>query len=809
MNRTRIRLIASSLLVALGLAATGCKSSESTPPAAGGQPAARPVDFDVPTTPQAADKAFPPGDRTPQRLGAVAVRDKRLVAVGYDESFNVSRPLILSSDDGGATWVRRSLDRDSVERSSTFEGAIAVAAGAAGFVVAGSSVDGPVLWHSPDGVDWKRQPTDRKTFPITDEISAITVTTQGFAMVGSSDNRAGDNPNHLVYWHSRDGAVWKRDAGPTIGMKPAAAGSVSATGIVAQGNTIVVSGNLSTPADSEQTDRLQFWYSSDGGRSFLRSTVRGEIATASRVYNNVLATAGGKFAALAQGAGFDDDSWDGVVLEGGTSGSSWRVVAEPWVLGSNYQDSPGTLVRAGNDWVATSQVTTGTQDVIVAAGPSWKQLADHTDTGSQGGRGNQYVAGSVAVDGDAVMVGSTDRSGTSEPAVWRYHGGKVVAMTLPEESSEGRASATVTHLVAAGKDLVAVGEISGAPTGWTRTSSGWQASTLPGRKSGVDLTLTAAAATADGRVVAVGEKQLPIGQRAALWIRAKDGRWSEIDSPTFGVQAKSAFGGPSPSALAIGPRGWVVVGHRHDGDGHDDAWAVYSSDGKSWSAARGDRSLPPVANSDSRRTRRTPWQNLRGPDGGSAEMTTVIAQGTGFVAGGDVNDGSGRAAVWLSPDGVSWPSLVRLPNPSGVDSATVRSFARIGSTLVAVGDISRFDGDPEGGWASWTSTDGGRTWRTGRPAVSARAFAGDLVSVPGGIVGLGNIGRLNTLDAAAWFSRDGRTWRALALPADRSKGAGRQGFTSAILRDGKLLATAFDIPPSGGGCYVLELDLPK
>jgi hypothetical protein len=70
-------------------------------------------------------------------------------------------------------------------------------------------------------------------------------------------------------------------------------------------------------------------------------------------------------------------------------------------------------------------------------------------------------------------------------------------------------------------------------------------------------------------------------------------------------------------------------------------------------------------------------------------------------------------------------------------------------------------------------------------------------------------GRLNTLNAAVWFSRDGRIWRALALPGDQIKGAGRQGFTSAIVRDGKLLTTAFDIPPSGGGCYVLELDLPK
>jgi hypothetical protein len=152
-------------------------------------------------------------------------------------------------------------------------------------------------------------------------------------------------------------------------------------------------------------------------------------------------------------------------------------------------------------------------------------------------------------------------------------------------------------------------------------------------------------------------------------------------------------------------------------------------------------------------------------------MTTVIAHSAGFVAGGDLDDGGPSSpAVWLSPDGVSWPSVVRLPKPRGVYSSSVQSLGHIGSTLVAVGGIARFDGDTESGWTSWTSIDGGRTWRAGTVSVPARASAATLISVPGGLVALGNAGLPNALDAAALFSRDGKAWRALSLPGDRVRG---------------------------------------
>jgi hypothetical protein len=807
MKRSGIRVIALCLLPAIALSVAGCKSNNAEPAGSSSPaPPPRPVDFDVPTAAQAADKAYPPGDRTPQAFQDVANRNGRLVAVGFDESFNISRPLFVSSDDGGSTWARRDLDPDSVARSGTLEGARVIAAGPSGFVAAGSTNDGPVTWLSPDGTSWKRLPKDRKAFAATDEISAITATAEGFSMVGTSSLKNGGNSNHLVYWRSSDGVAWQRLAGPAIGLKPTRAGRVYAAGIVATGKVIVVSGGVSGHDGTAEVERIQFWYSGDSGKTFRSSAIRGEAATA-YMYNNVLAVGGGKIVALAQGHGYDESetgSWDGVVLEGGSSGSAWQVAEKPWALGSTYQDAPGTLTRTSKQWVATSRTTTNTEDIAVAAGPTWKQLSDCTDIASQRGRGDQIVTGSVASGDDVVLVGWDNRSGTTEPAVWRYRDGTVTPANLPREAFGGRASTRVAKIVSTKRDLVAVGDISGMPTGWAKAGSGWQADTLTGRKDGIDASLIQAATTADGRTVAVGGKYLAIGRRAAMWVRDKNGSWAEVDSPVFGVQAKSPFGGPSPAAVAIGPRRWVVVGQRHDGDLHYDAWSVSSADGKSWVEGRGDQAVRPEPKSN---TRRTPWRNFRSTGSGPAEMTSVVADGLGFVAGGQSADGS--PVVWLSPDGVSWPSMVRLPMAKGVHAANLRTLERIGNTLVGVGDFTRFDGDTEGGWTSWTSTNGGRTWTANQPTVPTHAFPETLVSVPQGVVALGVQGEGDELDAAAWFSRDGRSWRAIPLSGDRIKGPGRQGFSSGVVHDGKLLATAYDVPPSGGGYYTLELELPK
>ncbi|WP_344114426.1 sialidase family protein [Kribbella alba] len=304
------------------------------------------------------------------------MRDQRLVALGFDESFNVSRPLFVSSDDGGSTWLRRDLDQESVARSGTFEGATAIAAGPAGFVASGSTNDGPAIWFSPDGANWKRLPKDRKAFAASDEITAITATAQGFSMVGTSSLKNGGSSNHLVYWRSPDGVAWQRTAGPAIGLKPTLTGSVYAAGIVAIGKVIVISGGVSAQDGTDRLQRLQFWYSADSGKTFRTSTIRGEAATG-YMYNNVLAKGNGKIVALAQGNGFDGSetgSWDGVVLEGDRSGRSWqagsrvpaaRASPRRWFTMASCLPPPSTSPRlvaatTGSSWSCRSRRTCDT-----------------------------------------------------------------------------------------------------------------------------------------------------------------------------------------------------------------------------------------------------------------------------------------------------------------------------------------------------------------------------------------------------------------------------------------------------------------
>jgi len=749
----------------------------------------------VPATPQAADKAAPAGDRTRQILHDVAVRGRRLVAVGGDESSNLLRPMFLTSDDGGGTWTRRSPDLGSTAGSTRTEIAHHVAAGSRGFLATGESAIGPEVWTSADGELWIRRTANRAVFRPADDIELSAATVDGFVMVGSG--RTG-----LVVWRSRDGITWQRRSAQEAGLR-STGGDVSVTDIVAQGNTVVVSGDL----DSTQTNQMLFWYSTDAGVTFRPGVIGGK----ERPYwpqSGSLTVAEGKFYALARdnwSPGSEDGSWHGVILEGGTTGRSWRVASTPRALDGQNDLWPESMVKAGKDWVVAYDLEeTNTDDVFIAAGPGLEQLSDRTHE-TQSTLGNQYVNGMVTVGRDAVMVGSTDRSGTIEPMIWRYQDGGVSPIRLPAEATDGRPSTTVRQLMQVGSEMVAVGGIGQNPAGWSPAATGWQATVLPGPKLGVEPRLDAASTTPDGRILAVGAATVPTGQRAKLWMRDRRGRWTEASSPQFRHQSKYYSGGPAARAVAAGTGGWVMAGVRADGGGNQDAWVVHSRDGKTWTEARGGR---PVTGKDSEY--RAHWDVFRAPDGGSAWVDAVMPYGVGFVAvGGVFADGKNSPMAWRSSDGATWQRATRPPVPKGVGSVRVEQLLRVGSILIAAGEIDRADDDVEPGWIAWSSADAGRSWRVSTGPPRRKASVMDLVSVPAGVVALGSAGPSSDTDAAGWFSRDGQTWAPLDLPGDRVKGAGYQGLDTGVVTNGKLLIAAYDVPPGGGGHYVLEVDLPK
>jgi hypothetical protein len=162
---------------------------------------------------------------------------------------------------------------------------------------------------------------------------------------------------------------------------------------------------------------------------------------------------------------------------------------------------------------------------------------------------------------------------------------------------------------------------------------------------------------------------------------------------------------------------------------------------------------------------------------------------------GPAVDGEGNAAVWTSPDGLTWSrvhddeAVFGGPGEQRMVSVTVA-----GPGLVAVG-FDRPAVDGEGNAAVWTSPDG-HTWT--RVPHDEAVFGGPsrqmMLSVTAGGPGLVAVGsdgpfvdrdepgvRINELaaDAAVWTSPDGFTWTR--VPHDESVfgGPGEQRMFSA------------------------------
>ena len=121
---------------------------------------------------------------------------------------------------------------------------------------------------------------------------------------------------------------------------------------------------------------------------------------------------------------------------------------------------------------------------------------------------------------------------------------------------------------------------------------------------------------------------------------------------------------------------------------------------------------------------------------GGQVMSGVTAGGPGLVA-------VGQDVVWTSPDGITWSKVV-------LTGASMKSVTSGGPGLVAVGD------------GVLTSSDG-LTWS--RAEGDERAFDGLMLSVSVGGPGLVAVGieaAQDRPDAAVWTSRDGLTWSRVA-----------------------------------------------
>ena len=319
----------------------------------------------------------------------------------------------------------------------------------------------------------------------------------------------------------------------------------------------------------------------------------------------------------------------------------------------------------------------------------------------------------------------------------------------------------LVHAAPLTSGLVGVGSVTidgnRVPALW-RTADGrsWQRlDPVPTSVYGFVSELTTVAAKPDGAVAAIGQA---VGgahgnPRVGSWYL--DGNLlREVTAPV------ELYGGPrqgSVNEMAAGPTGFVVVGTRTDRNERTGAAAWVSPDAHDEFT---------IADAD---------PALESADGETVRALGVAGRANGFLAVGDrFVSGTGRVDAdglfWTSPDGRHWTRVTMadadiLAGP-GSEEPQLATAWRSGWAVAGT--------DSTGGATRvvvWTSTDG-TSWQ--RTDVGALGTNPDSLSAATSldVAGDGTLvvgARLGTRLAVA-TSSDGRTWKALALPADMPAG---------------------------------------
>jgi len=244
-----------------------------------------------------------------------------------------------------------------------------------------------------------------------------------------------------------------------------------------------------------------------------------------------------------------------------------------------------------------------------------------------------------------------------------------------------------------------------------------------------------------------------------IWISTDGSAWTRASGDVL-PGAVPRFTG----VASIGGR-VVAVGDADGGAGRSAAVWVSEDGGQTWSPAPDVESV---------------FGGLAveatGTLGGGALPVDVTATPAGFVAVGiDGSGGDWDAAVWTSPDGLTWSRVLHDEAAFGGPGAQAMTAVETGGPgLVAVGYESltpdeseppmAADADRDG--AVWVSVDGS-IWA--RVPHDEAVFGGEgdqvitgVASGPVGIVAVGRAADGDQASAAVWVSADGSTWSRVA-----------------------------------------------
>ena len=246
--------------------------------------------------------------------------------------------------------------------------------------------------------------------------------------------------------------------------------------------------------------------------------------------------------------------------------------------------------------------------------------------------------------------------------------------------------------------------------------------------------------------------------------------WSRVphDEAVFGE------GGPITYGVTAGGPGLVAVGSDGSDDGGLDAAVWTSPDGITWS--------------------RVPHDETTFSGGGDLVMRSVIAGGPGLVAvGSDWSGDDVVAAVWTSPDGITWS---RVPHDESVfgggGDQLMASVTAGGPGLVAVGSDYLGDG---AGAVVWTSPDGIAWSRVPHDeAVFGGEHSPQMYGVTAGGPGLVAVGSDGGFRAVVWSSPDGITWSRVPHDEPIFGGEGLPVMNSVTAGGPGLVAVGSDQP---------------
>lgn len=236
-------------------------------------------------------------------------------------------------------------------------------------------------------------------------------------------------------------------------------------------------------------------------------------------------------------------------------------------------------------------------------------------------------------------------------------------------------------------------------------------------------------------VAAGGPGLVALGQDvigAAVWTSPDGLAWTRVPDATGVLGGSQDLNG----FVAAGGQ-LVAVGSSYDNDGPGLSATVWTSpDGTNWA-----RQFIPQYD----------------PAEVHASMNAVIEGGPGLIAVGFVSTGDDEdAAVWTSPDGVTW---TRVPHDEAVFGGSgyqsMNAVTVGGPGLVAVGQDSSGDGV---GAAVWTSPDGvAWTKVPGNPDTFGGSDARIMLGVAADGSRLVAVGAIGT-GSAIWTSPDGAMW---------------------------------------------------